>query len=151
MAGVGPVIAGGVAVRPRKRRPIQRVVDGTPQPNVTEESPSRVEGDVIEEGRLIIEELLSARTRCRAPRAGTPVQDPADTEQRGRIVEILWKEIERSGIRKCDRLWRRDVMREHDALGIARTLSTVVGVPKKNRPIAGIRGDVIGTCGGDRL
>ena len=91
-----------------------------PQPNVTEESPSRVEGDVIEEGRLIIEELLSARTRCRAPRAGTPVQDPADTEQRGRIVEILWKEIERSGIRKCDRLWRRDVMREHDALGIAR-------------------------------
>src|SRR5207237_3618530 len=104
-SGRNDLIGWGVAERRRKRTTVKRVADGTPQVDIAETRSSRVEDDCVDDRRLVwVVLLLAGACRC-ACRAGPLVEEPTGVHQRGRVVEVLRKDVEGSPIGEPDCPW----------------------------------------------
>ena len=148
--GGNDLVVRSVAEGSGQRAPVERVVDRTAQPRLTEERSSCVEGDVVDERRRIEEELLMPGPGRAAARPVSLVEHPTRGEQRGRVVEILREEIGRSPVRERDRRRGRDVFRVDDARWPTGTAAVIVGISQEHRTIARCRRQVVRACGRDR-
>jgi hypothetical protein len=146
--GRDDAIGGRVAERRRQRAPVDRVIHGATQPRVPEHGTVRVEDDVVDERRRVQEVLLSTRSCRGAALAGAARERAARVEERRRVVEVLWQQVEGSRVRERDGARRRNVVRVDDPLGTPGTASVVVRIAQQDGSVAFAGGDVVRAGGG---